>query len=137
MESYKISTPIQVRFTDIDGLGHVSNSVYLSYYDQGRVDYFEQFMSGQINWTRPGMVIVSVKTDFMKPVLLHDKVIVKSRVSKIGNKSIEMDQILVCGKSHVVHSSCKTVLVAIDHESGESVPVSDLMREKVNAFENR
>jgi acyl-CoA thioesterase FadM len=46
-----------------------------------------------------------------------------------------MEQILVCGESDVVHSTCKTVLVAIDHQSGDSIPVSNELREKIGSFE--
>ena len=41
---FKSILPIQVRFNDVDIMGHVSNTVYQSYYDSGKVDYFDKVM---------------------------------------------------------------------------------------------
>jgi acyl-CoA thioester hydrolase len=35
-------TDIQVRFSDLDLLGHVSNSYYAQYFDLARVTFFRQ-----------------------------------------------------------------------------------------------
>ena len=32
----KISTPIAVRFRDVDSMGHVNNAVYFTYFEEGR-----------------------------------------------------------------------------------------------------
>ena len=33
-------TPLQLRFNDVDVLGHVNNTVYFSFYDTGKAIYF-------------------------------------------------------------------------------------------------
>ena len=33
MAPYKFSTTIEVRFKDVDSLGHVNNAVYLTYFE--------------------------------------------------------------------------------------------------------
>jgi acyl-CoA thioester hydrolase len=35
---------IQVRLTDIDILGHVNNSIYLTYFEMTRIHYFSQLV---------------------------------------------------------------------------------------------
>jgi acyl-CoA thioesterase FadM len=40
----KISTHIEVRFRDIDSMGHVNNAVFLTYFEEGR----KVFLSGTI-----------------------------------------------------------------------------------------
>lgn len=39
---------IQVRFADLDVMGHVNNSVYLSYFEMARVHYFGELLG--YNW---------------------------------------------------------------------------------------
>lgn len=34
--------PIQLRFNDVDKFGHVNNTVYFSFYDLGKTEYFVQ-----------------------------------------------------------------------------------------------
>ena len=36
------SIPVQIRFNDIDMLGHVNNTVYFSFFDLGKARYFEE-----------------------------------------------------------------------------------------------
>jgi acyl-CoA thioesterase FadM len=43
-------TKIQIRFNDIDLAGHVHNAIYLSYFEQGRLDFFNRF-----SWRRLGL----------------------------------------------------------------------------------
>ncbi|HRE23498.1 MAG TPA: thioesterase, partial [Bacteroidia bacterium] len=38
----EIITPIQIRFSDIDWMGHVNNAVYLSYIEKARIDFSER-----------------------------------------------------------------------------------------------
>ena len=42
--------PIQMRFNDVDALGHVNNSMYQQYFDLGRVDYFLRMPGGRPLW---------------------------------------------------------------------------------------
>ena len=37
---YHHQLPIQLRFNDVDRYGHVNNNAYFSFYDLGKVDYF-------------------------------------------------------------------------------------------------
>src|SRR6266702_4734385 len=39
----RFTTDIQMRFRDIDGMGHVNNSVYLSYTELARTQFYMQF----------------------------------------------------------------------------------------------
>ncbi len=38
-----ITTPIQMRFFDMDSFGHVSNVAQQMYFDQGKTDLFRGF----------------------------------------------------------------------------------------------
>ena len=42
MEDFEFhhTLPIQLRFNDVDKFGHVNNTVYFSFYDLGKTDYF-------------------------------------------------------------------------------------------------
>jgi acyl-CoA thioester hydrolase len=90
-----VITPIQMRFNDIDGFGHVNNSVYNQYLDCGRLDYLNQipginFLSGTDR-----LVLVRIETDFLKPTFLGDDLAVHTQIDKIGEKSITMNQFIV------------------------------------------
>lgn len=43
--------PIQLRFNDVDKFGHVNNTVYFSFYDLGKTEYFASVCPG-VDWER-------------------------------------------------------------------------------------
>ncbi len=139
MEPEKIDfnhyTDIQIRFNDIDGLGHVNNAMQATYFDYGRVHYFEDLNGGPLNWKQFAMVIASVNTNFMAPIFLHEKIMVKTKIIKLGEKSLEMFQVLADSDTGEIKSTCKSVMVAIDFETGKSKELNDDLRQKIETFE--
>jgi len=89
MQLPKVRTNIQIRYSDIDEYGHVSNSVYSQYFDIGRIHFFTEL--GKLTEV-PTMVIVSIKMDMLKEIRLADKVVIETRCSKMGNKSMTFEQ---------------------------------------------
>ena len=47
--------PIQLRFNDVDKFGHVNNTVYFSFYDLGKTEYFASVCPG-VDWEKIGIV---------------------------------------------------------------------------------
>ena len=50
------SLPIQLRFNDVDKFGHVNNTVYFSFYDLGKTEYFASVCPG-VDWEKDGIVV--------------------------------------------------------------------------------
>jgi len=44
--------PVEIRFNDIDILGHVNNTVYFSFYDTGKAWYFKDIVDWDIDWRK-------------------------------------------------------------------------------------
>ena len=65
---------IQIRFGDIDIMGHVNNGVQLSYLDLGRLDYFEQVYGQTIDWNDAALLVAHLEIDYLAPILLKDKI---------------------------------------------------------------
>ena len=87
--AFRHSIPVQMRFNDIDVLGHVNNSVFFTYYDLGKSAYFTTIRKGQMNWTRPDVVIANVNCNFYAPMRFGEPVSVVTRVESIREKSFK------------------------------------------------
>ena len=48
-QTFTHSVDIQVRFTDMDSNGHINNGVYHSYYDLGRMHFFQEVLQAKKN----------------------------------------------------------------------------------------
>ena len=130
-------TPIQIRFSDTDLVGHVNNVAYGYYFDTARMDYLEKVLNIQLDW-RQGkvMVLVHIETDFFQSTSLYDIIEVTTRVVGIGNKSISMLQQLL-DKDGQVKAESKSVLSTYDTVAKNSYPFPEEWKEKINIFEQQ
>ena len=124
-----ITTPIQIRFGDIDIFHHVNNVSQQSYFDLGKMDYFRKVAATDISSDTPRIVAVSTATDYFGQIRVHDDIAVVTRVVKIGTKSLTLLQQIVCGGE--VRSESRSVMVAFDFDRQISVPVPEEWREKM------
>lgn len=128
-------TPIQLRFNDFDALGHVNNSVYLSFYDLGKTSYFSEVLPDNSVGKKPGVVIADIHVSFLLPVFPGENVAVETAVVEIKNKSFRLFQQLIDLDTKEVKCICHTVMVCFDPATQASCPVSDTWRVAIAEFE--
>lgn len=92
---YKHSTAIQIRFVDIDKMGHVNNATILSYFEIARTNFFDDIIGQQDNWFERGLIIAHTDIDYYNPVYLRDDVKAYVRITKTGTKSFDVEHLLV------------------------------------------
>ena len=120
----------QVRFRDLDPMGHVNNAVFLTYLEQARVAFFAE-MGAATGLDDMNMIVARVEIDFKAPVRLGQEVEVSVRASRFGTKSFDLDyELRVEGELVAV---AKSVQVAYDYNRREPVPVPAEWREKLSA----
>ncbi|HCI58069.1 MAG: acyl-CoA thioesterase [Bacteroidetes bacterium] len=85
----EIITPIQIRFSDIDWMGHVNNAVYLSYIEKARIDFSER-LPLNINWRETGFILAQTQINYRHPALLNDNISVRTWCTRVGTKSFDL-----------------------------------------------
>lgn len=128
---------IQVRFRDIDGLGHINNAVYHSYIEMCRTQWLDDglqcdvFSKGQ----RVPIILARTEMDYLKQAHLHDRIYVEGFISHIGEKSFHQ-RYEIKTQQHTV-AVAKAVLVWFDFDRNQSVAIPEdkkaLMREYMPA----
>ncbi|CAA0089220.1 Uncharacterised protein [Zhongshania aliphaticivorans] len=108
---------IQVRFSDLDILGHVSNSYYAQYFDLARVTFFRKVKQagGELETQT---VVASVKMDMLREIRFDHKVVVDTWCSKKGTKSMVIEHIIYANGE--IATTCQAVLVGFDLETRSS-----------------
>lgn len=117
---------IQVRYADLDVLGHVNNSVYFSYFEMARVQYFGQVLGKQWDWETNGVILVKNWAEYIKPVLLTDSPEIHINVEKIGTKSFDLSYELKV--NDVLYTMGGSTLVAFNATSAETIEIPTEMR---------
>jgi len=126
--------PIQVRFSDVDMLGHVSNTVYQNYYDAGKLHYFDEVLP-EMDFINIGVVGASIKIDYLIPIFMKTRILVETHVTHIGTKSITMEHLLVEEHTGDVLSTCHVVLVCYDIKGQKSIPVPQNWKEQIRLYD--
>ena len=65
---------LQLRFNDVDVLGHVNNTVYFSFYDTGKAHYFTNVMGQKMDWKHVETVIANVNCAYISPIYYTDEI---------------------------------------------------------------
>lgn len=131
---FKNVLPIQVRFSDVDIMGHVSNTIYQNYYDSGKVNYFDEVLP-DMDFINIGVVGASVKIDYLKPIFMKTRILVKTRVSILGHKSITMEHCLVDENTNEILSASSIVLVCYSIKEQLSIPIPEHWRKSILKYD--
>ena len=82
------TTPIQVRYSDTDGLGHISTESYLSYMQLAREKFYMELM--QQTGFKNAVVVASITIDYLGECFYGDKIEVVTWCTHIGTKSLKL-----------------------------------------------
>ncbi len=126
----KVKLDIKVRFRDIDSMNHVNNAVYLSYFEQARIHYFEELIGKEWNWVDDGILVARHEIDYKMPIELKDDVTIETWCESIGNSSVVMAY-EVFKSGNILCTSGKTVLVCFSHRTMSKKEVPLEWREKM------
>lgn len=118
-------TKLQIRFNDIDLAGHVHNAVYLSYFEQGRLDFFKALADENWDWKKHGLILGRNEIDYLKPVKLWDEVYVRTKSDHVGNKSFTLSYELYRKKDgqEIIYTKGRSILVCMDYIKHQTVEV--------------
>lgn len=136
LESFRHSTEVQIRFNDIDILGHVNNTVYLTFYDTAKARYMEAVKGGNINWQKVETVIANIDCAFVNPTYFGEVIKVYTRCLSIHDKSFRLLQV-IAGSEGQIKSVCESVMVSFDTATLRPSSVPDDWRHDLSAFEGR
>jgi acyl-CoA thioester hydrolase len=117
---------IQVRFSDLDVLGHVNNTIYLSYFEMARVHYFKELLGEGWDWNKFGIVLAKNEVEYFKSVLLNHEPLITIFTEHIGSKSFTLGYELHVNNE--LFAKGKSIQVCFDASIQQSILVPDQMR---------
>jgi len=90
---YEVHTDIQLRFRDLDAMGHVNNSVYLTFLELGRLAY-HRALGGELAPDKFRFILARIELDYLFPILLNDRVTCRVKVSELSRSSFRYSSLL-------------------------------------------
>jgi acyl-CoA thioester hydrolase len=122
--------PIEVRFRDLDPLGHVNNSVYLTYLEAARIAYWID-LTGSADLKRIDMILARVEVDFRAPAFYGEVLDVACWCASIGQTSFVLESRITERKTRRLVAEARKVLVYYDHQAGKPKALPPDLRERL------
>ena len=126
--AYRLFTPVTIRFSDTDKLGHVNNVAIAAYFEAARCELFYKLMQeAGVGGSSIDFVLARVAIDFKREFFYPGTVAVGSRFVRLGTKSITSGYGLFVGDT--CHATAEAVNVFFDLETRQPMaPPANLRR---------
>ena len=121
------TVPVEVRFRDIDSMGHVNNAVYATYLEQARSHYYSDIIGIRLDRVRT--VLARMEIEYRRPIDLGEETTVALWTSELGESSIDMAYELRAGGE--IAAVAETVQVVVDEGGTEARPIPDEWRDRI------
>jgi acyl-CoA thioester hydrolase len=124
---------VDVRFHDLDAMGHAHHTLPLIYLEEARAAYWRE-VGGRESLDGIDYVMAEVAVRFHGRIEYPSRLSVGLRVSRIGTKSFEMEFEIrsVDGERK---ASGRTVQVMYDYENSRAKEMPAELRARIQAFE--
>jgi acyl-CoA thioester hydrolase len=118
--------PVDVRWRDVDALGHVNHAVFLTYFEEGRDAFFKQTFGGE-----PDYVVARLEVDLRAEVRYPDRrVTVRLAVERLGTTSLTTRETILTPAGNIA-AEARVVTVRWDRRARKPVPFGESERARL------
>jgi acyl-CoA thioester hydrolase len=130
----KLRIVLPVQFRDIDRMGHVNHAVYLQYMETARVELARRLdMIRDVSSS--SFIVAMAHAEYKKPIRDERQVIVTCWISKIGEKSWDLDYTIASGRS--MFAIGRTTQVAYNYKTRSTMRVSEKIRNRLKKYSGK
>lgn len=126
---FKNWEPVDVRWGDMDMMGHVNNAKYFTYLESARIAFFRETGFFDALKSSENISLVSAGCDFKQEVRYPATLEIGTLITHISNRSIQMQHGFFFKDTDTLAAKAHSVVVAVDLAVGKSVPLRDELRE--------
>ena len=125
LEDFLFHHNIQTRWKDMDSFGHINKAVYLTYIEDARTTLFKRW---NLKSQNKSIIVASLKIDYFTQIKHPSKLIIGSKISRIGNRSFDIQSAIFIDGLKKPAALSLVICVCYDYENGKSVTVYDEIR---------
>jgi acyl-CoA thioester hydrolase len=122
----------QVRFRDLDALGHVNNAVYLTYFESARIAYW-MHTTRRADLGALDMILARAEVDYRSPLGYGESVEISVGCTSMGRSSFVLEGDMHERASDRLVAQSRKVLVHYDYAARSTRPLPDELRRLILA----
>lgn len=139
VEDFNFDMPIQIRWNDLDPLGHVNNAVFVTYFELGRSLYMPA-ASKKWDWYKQMFLIGEITVTYRKELKIGAKSPrVHVKTTKLGTKSFVLTYCITSKDSKdefIVHAFGTSTQIMFDTKEKTTIPIQEWLRKDLQEFDN-
>jgi acyl-CoA thioester hydrolase len=136
LAAYPVTLTLPVLWGDQDAFGHVNNLVYLRWCETARVEYLVRIgLWVPLPPAGVGPILASISCDYKRPLNYPDTITVGARVTRVGNRSFQMQHRVVSQALDAVAAEADSTIVVLDYARGQAVAVPGDCRKAIEELE--
>jgi acyl-CoA thioester hydrolase len=134
-QNFNHFVPITVRWGEMDALGHVNNTVFYRYSEDGRLDYISRMTGDGPSRSAVGPILADLRCSFLQQLRFPASVEIATRTRAIGRSSLKVQQALYRAGEDQPVAGYEAVVVWFDYGMQKSVPVPEEVRARIREIE--
>lgn len=124
---------LDVRWSDLDLLGHVNNVAYLTYFENARVEWISD-IGGLSHEDGLALVVVQANISYRASATHPASLKVVTTMKRIGNTSMTLHQSLQTKDGSTVYCEADVTAVWLDMADNKPVPVPEFVKQWAGPF---
>jgi acyl-CoA thioester hydrolase len=135
---FPVVVTVPLLWGDHDAFGHVNNLAYLRWCESARVEYLMRIgLWPSLPPAGIGPILASVSCDYKRPLTFPDTVCIGTRVTRIGNRSFQMQHRVVSQALDTVAAEVDSTIVVFDYGTNKTVPVPESCRTAIEGLQSK
>jgi acyl-CoA thioester hydrolase len=132
LSRFRFVRTIDVRFRDLDAIGHVNNATFLTYLEDVRIAWWLH-VTHRDSLKDLDMILARAEVDYRSALEMGESVEVGVGCTSLGRSSFVLEFDMVERASGRLVAEARKVMVYYDYASGRSRPLTPAVRDMILA----
>lgn len=137
-----VAGPVSIRqavaWGELDALGHVNHTVFLRWFENVRLAWFQRVGIGaslRDPTSKVGPILARIECDYRAPVEFPDMIWASARCVELGRSSLTLDKRVWSERRRAIVAEGKVVMVMLDYAAQRTVPIPEVVRAAILALD--
>lgn len=129
-------TRIEVRWGDMDAMGHVNNAVYFKYCESARIELLRRLgIKGRAEGSTHGPTLVHAACDFKREVKYPATLEVGVAIESVTQRSFRMQYAMFLDQTDTLIAVATSVNAWLDYHAGHAIKIPDELRAALQQYQ--
>lgn len=126
-------TEIKTRWRDMDAIGHLNHTTYLTYMESSRVELYEKLgYPGLAREMDESAILASLEVNYFHQISHPETLEIGNKISRIGNTSYDIDSVIVKKNSNRLLCAATFKMVAFNYRKNMAIKVPKIILDAYN-----